>query len=67
MGKAQYAIMGCINGTYRLTKWKLEFCITHNVPHSHKNCSCKPPFALIPFPTELRDPEGRKMWIKIAQ
>lgn len=27
-------------------------------------CTCEPPFKLFPFPTERRDSEGRKVWIR---
>ncbi|CAG2257434.1 unnamed protein product [Mytilus edulis] len=31
-----------------------------------RSCDCSPPFQLIPFPTERKDPAGRKKWTAIV-
>lgn len=63
MPKCQCAIVGCHNGTYRLDKWRKTYCEIHNINHGTGCCICKPPFKLFPFPSEVKDPEGRKQWI----
>ena len=65
MGKVQCSVVGCHNGTYRLLKWKQAVCETHNVCHDSGDCCCPPPFKLIPFPTQLKNPERRREWIRI--
>lgn len=53
----------CSSSTYQLQKWKNKDCNVHQ-GLKHKQCSCKPPFVLFPFPTVLAALETRKDWIK---
>lgn len=57
------AVLACSNSTYTLAKWNKQLCEKHGT--FFINCSCLPPFDLFPFPTEIRDPEGRKRWVKL--
>ncbi|XP_034026345.1 mitochondrial import inner membrane translocase subunit Tim21 isoform X2 [Thalassophryne amazonica] len=60
------AVQGCSNGKYKLDKWKLNACDVH--PGTKKGCGsciCPPPFVLYPFPTERKDPNARKHWIRL--
>ncbi|XP_063967299.1 uncharacterized protein LOC135156981 [Lytechinus pictus] len=56
------AVVGCSNGTYRLNKWYSQLCDRHGLKHG--SCVCPPPFVLLPFPLQNRDPDGRRRWIK---
>jgi len=58
------AVVGCHNSYYNLERWKQKYCDTHGSKMGIGNCTCLPPFQLFPFPTERKDPEGRKIWIK---
>ena len=60
------AVLDCGNGEYKLNRWKSDNCMSH--PGFKKGvgqCICPPPFVLYPFPTERRNPEGRKKWIQL--
>ena len=60
------AVLDCGNGEYKLNRWKSYNCMSH--PGFKKGvgqCICPPPFVLYPFPTERRNPEGRKKWIQL--
>jgi hypothetical protein len=60
------AIKDCGNATYKLKKWALDICAIHGINFGIGQCVCDPPFQLFPFPTELKDPEGRKRWAKLV-
>lgn len=53
----------CSSSTYHLQKWKTNECDVHK-GIMHKQCGCKPPFELFPFPTTLSDVETRRDWIR---
>lgn len=59
------AILGCSNGTYGLKRWKKTDCLIHHCKHGTSRCVCPPPFELFTFPTERRDPESRRQWVKL--
>ncbi len=41
-------------------------CVTYSGnKHGTGDCNCLPPFILYPFPTEKRDPQGRRKWIQL--
>uniref|UniRef100_A0AAV2LP33 THAP-type domain-containing protein n=1 Tax=Knipowitschia caucasica TaxID=637954 RepID=A0AAV2LP33_KNICA len=42
-----------------------EFCPVHECNKGTSRCICDPPYVLIPFPTERKDPERRVAWIKL--
>nr|XP_039259631.1 LOW QUALITY PROTEIN: uncharacterized protein LOC120336095 [Styela clava] len=56
-------VIKCTNHAYKLQKWKSSHCPIRNVSKGEEGCICTPPFELHPFPTELKDPEGRQNWI----
>ncbi|XP_062568373.1 uncharacterized protein LOC134230560 [Saccostrea cucullata] len=60
------AIKDCTSSTYQLKKWKKTFCEVHQCNSGTGWCVCPPPFDLIPFPTERKDPELRAKWIKLV-
>ncbi len=61
------AVIGCGNGEHGLKKWKNIDCAVHEgYKHGIGRCVCPPPCVLYPFPTELRDPEGRQKWTKLV-
>ncbi|XP_014678536.1 PREDICTED: uncharacterized protein LOC106818335 [Priapulus caudatus] len=60
------SIKDCGNGTYGLKKWKSELCSQHGCNFGTGQCICDPPFILIPFPTERKDPDARKQWTKLV-
>ena len=66
MPAAQCAFVHCRNGTYQLPIWKQTFCEVHKCCYGICSCICDPPFTLIPFPTERKNPEARKRWIRIV-
>lgn len=55
---------GCTNNSNHILKWNKEFCTLHD--RKYGQCFCLPPFQLITFPTERKDPEARKKWVKIV-
>ncbi|KAK7945775.1 hypothetical protein WMY93_001503 [Mugilogobius chulae] len=59
------AVRDCPNGTRGLKKWKEEFCRMHECNKGTSRCVCDPPYVLIPFPTERKDPERRAEWTKL--
>ena len=59
-------VVGCSNGSYRLTKWKSLRCEKHASFHEDEQCNCQPPFKLFPFPTVKKDNEMREKWIKMV-
>ena len=59
------AIATCRNNGYKLRKFEKSFCDTHQC--LKKQCSCPKPFKLFPFPTELKDPEGRLKWAQLVR
>lgn len=56
----------CTNNATKITKWKKEFCVVHNIHHGLGSCICDPPFYLFPFPTELKDSYARQKWASIV-
>ena len=65
-GSRHCAIIGCSNGDYSLAKWRTSICSVHSeCNHGTGCCDCSPPFELFNFPTELKNPEGRRKWIQI--
>ena len=58
------AVVGCSNNTYHLRNWKADICKQHNCHFDTSLCTCDPPFELWTFPTEKKDTEGRRRWIK---
>lgn len=40
--------------------------MVHKCNSGTGSCACPPPFELIPFPTERKDPELRAKWIKLV-
>ena len=64
MPRVQCAVVGCTNGTPKINKWKETYCPTHKCFKGMGSCVCPPPFTLFSFPTELKDPHARKIWIK---
>ena len=55
-------VLNCSNGGYKLKKWRSKLCDIHE--GKKEECPCVPPFKLFSFPTEKKDPERRKIWIK---
>jgi len=64
MPSVQCAIVGCHNGTYRMERWKQEWCNLHSINYGSGRCTCSPPFQLFTFPTEKANMHARKVWIK---
>lgn len=59
------AFRGCNSGSYNLEQWKKNLCEIHKVKHMDEGCSCPQPYFMHPFPTKLKNPELRKIWISI--
>ncbi|XP_019639903.1 PREDICTED: uncharacterized protein LOC109481748 [Branchiostoma belcheri] len=57
------AVVNCSNSSYTLAKWKARTCQTHGT--KNKLCNCPQPFQLYAFPTEKKDPNGRRRWNKL--
>ncbi|CAG2201965.1 unnamed protein product [Mytilus edulis] len=60
------SVISCSNSWYKIEKWMQEQCEIHNCNKGTRSCDCSPPFLLIPFPTERKDPAGRKKWTAIV-
>ena len=60
------AIKDCTNSTYQLKKWRRTFCVVHKCNSGTGSCECPPPFELIPYPTDKKDPGLRAKWIKLV-
>ncbi|XP_033638949.1 uncharacterized protein LOC117299508 [Asterias rubens] len=59
------AVTTCSNSTFHLEKWKQRQCIKHGCHFGFGACDCEPPFYLYTFPTERRDADARRRWIKL--
>lgn len=57
-------VKGCYNSGRKIIQWKEEYCPIHKCNNGTSRCVCDPPFILHPFPTELKHPYDRKIWIK---
>lgn len=57
------AVVGCSSSTYFLKKWHEKLCDEHG--RKYGSCYCKPPFTLFPFPTERKDLDARRRWVKL--
>lgn len=64
MSKRYCCVNGCSNGTYRLKQWKSTWCSKHGCNFGTSRCICDPPFKLIAFPSENKDPYARSIWVK---
>ena len=60
MPGAHCAVVGCSNGCYRLQLWEK----TVGSEHGRDSCPCQRTFVLYTFPSALKEPEKRKIWIK---
>ncbi|XP_070571441.1 uncharacterized protein [Ptychodera flava] len=60
------AVSCCSNNTRKLRLWKKFTCKKHQCNYGTGRCVCSPPFTLFPFPTEMKDPETRKVWTQIV-
>ncbi|XP_052079435.1 uncharacterized protein LOC127717711 [Mytilus californianus] len=60
------SVISCSNSWYKIEKWMQEQCEIHKCNKGTGSCDCSPPFQLIPFPTERKDPAGRKKWTTIV-
>lgn len=62
------AMIGCGNGSYHIERWFGKQCEKHMCLYGTAGiCDCKPPFKLFTFPTENKDPDGRKDWLKMVR
>lgn len=66
VGKRNCVVLGCTNSWYSLEKWMRNICEIHSVNYGTGCCVCDPPFKLIPFPTERKDPDARKIWASVV-
>lgn len=57
-------VTGCFNSEYKLGKWREQYCVLHQCNFGTSRCICNPPFVLHPFPSILKDPHKRSVWIK---
>ncbi|XP_077996331.1 uncharacterized protein LOC144449632 [Glandiceps talaboti] len=60
------AVSCCSNNTRKLRLWKKLTCQKHECNYGTGRCVCSPPFTLYPFPTEMKDPEGRHVWTQLV-
>ena len=60
------ALVNCSSSTYHLSNWKSKWCSLHECNNGTSRCVNEPPFTLHPFTTVIRDPEGRRNWIRIV-
>ena len=63
MPSVQCSVVTCTNGTYQLTRWKAKTCGVHSTYYGTHPCNCEPPFKLLSFPRDKKDPDKRKKWI----
>lgn len=59
------AMIGCPNSVHKIDKWYTQLCEKHGL--KFRSCTCHPPFQLIPFPSEDKDPDGRSRWIRLVK
>ncbi len=59
------SVTNCGNGTFQLEKWKQGHCAKHGCHLGFGACDCDPPFHLYTFPTEKRDADARRRWLKL--
>jgi len=52
MGATKCAVVGCVNSSKMLSRWKKRICNVHNVLQGI--CGCEPPFRLYCFPGKVR-------------
>lgn len=64
-GHRNCSVFGCHNSGKKLHKWGSQQCEIHGELHGTTLCDCAPPFKLLPFPTERKNNEARKRWIKL--
>ena len=58
------AVIGCANSIHKLDHWYSQLCDRHGCKFG--SCICKPPFILYPFPSEKKNPDGRRRWAKLV-
>ncbi|KAJ8029742.1 hypothetical protein HOLleu_29214 [Holothuria leucospilota] len=58
------AVRKCSNGLRQLNKWREQDCSIHGSKYGR--CICHQPFYLFGFPSEARDANARKEWIKLV-
>lgn len=63
-GHRNCVAIGCPNSGQRLQKWAATTCELHGCKHDSSECDCQPPFKLLPFPTEKKNPGRRLQWAK---
>ena len=56
------AFTHCGSSTYNIERWKAKFCDTHHCAHGNEECTCSPPFFLIPFPSHAKYPSDKLKW-----
>ena len=66
MGPANCAVVGCFSSTKKIKKWEEENCLEHG-GILKKHCECSPPYRLYMFPSEKRNMDKRKIWIKLLK
>ena len=59
------AANGCGNGSYRLTRWKKQFCDEHKSMKGQGSCTCTVGFQLFPFPTAKKDTAKGTSWKRL--
>lgn len=67
MGPANCAVVGCMNNTRKLEKWRKSICTEHNSqPQTKGTCaSCQPPpYRLFCFPSTNRYLANRLEWVR---
>ena len=64
MGK-NCAVIGCSNSTVKIYKWRTMPCVVHE-GKIRKECGCwlDPPYKLFCFPSQLKNLDARKRWIR---
>lgn len=64
MSRRQCCVVNCHNSGRKLQTWLEEICAIHGV--IHRSCTCEETYRLFPFPTEKKDPQGRREWIRLV-
>eukprot|EP00794_Sanderia_malayensis_P001888 gene1888-2142_t len=59
------AANNCSSSSYKIKRWRQQFCTEHDSMNAEGRCTCTVGFQLFPFTTEKKNKEGKMMWKKL--